>query len=134
MLRQGKIGKQCWVQALWCCRQLLDLNPDNYRYHDGLREALGLAVPQALNSQSQAETWSDEQRHLLQELYAELAEKYPRSNSPRRIPLDFLVPSLLQPAQPASCHITQAIKHRGTSDAQSDLFCNLHDCHGQQTC
>ena len=69
---------------MWCCRQLLDLNPDNYRYHDGLREALGLA-------QSHPETWSDGQRQRLQELYTELAEKYPRSNSPHRIPLEFLV-------------------------------------------
>ena len=58
-------------------RQLLDLNPENYRYHEGLRAALGQQGDGASTSG-------------LTDLYRELQKAHPRSNACRRIPLDFL--------------------------------------------
>ena len=68
------------------CRKLLALNPDNHKYHEGLRAALKLA-PDAEGQ------WSDEQLERLAELYDELAKQYPRSTAVQRIPLDFKVGS-----------------------------------------
>ena len=67
------------------CRKLLALNPNNYKYHNGLRAALQLQ-PDAQGR------WTDQQRGLLTALYAELAEQHPSSSAIRRIPLDFKVP------------------------------------------
>lgn len=69
-------------------RRLLTVNPDNYRVHDGLRGALGLA-PGPDGSYTPA------QRAELAALYAELAGEFPRSAAVQRIPLDFTVRSLL---------------------------------------
>ncbi|CAK0738600.1 hypothetical protein CVIRNUC_001066 [Coccomyxa viridis] len=63
-------------------RKLLALNPDNYRYHDGLREALQLQ-PDA------AGAWTDQQRRSLAALYDGLAKDHPQSSAAKRIPLDF---------------------------------------------
>ena len=60
------------------------LNPNNYKYHDGLRAAL-LLQPDAQGR------WTDQQRWLLTVLYKELAEQHPSSSAIRRIPLDFKV-------------------------------------------
>ena len=64
------------------CRKLLALNPDNYRYHDGLREALQLQ-PDASGA------WTDQQRRSLAALYDGLAKDHPQSSAAKRIPLDF---------------------------------------------
>ena len=61
---------------------MLALNADNYRYHDGLREALQLQ-PDA------AGAWTDQQRRGLTALYDGLAEEHPQSSAVKRIPLDF---------------------------------------------
>ena len=73
--------------ALAICRQLLALNPDNYKYHEGLRTALQLEP-------EQQGKWSEEQLQGLAELYDELAKQYPRSTAVQRIPLDFKVGAL----------------------------------------
>lgn len=70
------------------CRELLDLNPDNYTYHHNLRQALGL-------EQSSPGQWSERQQAELEALYDELTQKYPKSTTPSRMRLDFLV-SLLR--------------------------------------
>lgn len=76
-------------------RQLLALNPDNYRIHEGLRAALGLA-PAPDGSLTQ------QQRERLAATYAELAKEYPRCGAVQRIPLDFTVgASRPAPAPPA---------------------------------
>ena len=66
------------------CRHLLQLNPDNQRYHEGLQTTLGLQ-PDAQGA------WKEEQREKLEELYYDLAERFSKSNATRRIPLDFKV-------------------------------------------
>jgi len=60
------------------------LNPNNYKYHEGLRAALQLEP-------DKDGQWSKEQLQRLPEIYDELAEQYPRSSAVQRIPLDFKV-------------------------------------------
>ena len=66
------------------CRELLDLNPDNYQYHTNLRRALGV-------EHSPSGKLSDKQQSELEALYTELVEKYAKSTTPSRMRLDFLV-------------------------------------------
>lgn len=54
---------------------LLDRNPENSHYYDGLIKAKGLA---------------DTDHQALKAVYDGLVEKFPRGDAPRRIPLDFL--------------------------------------------
>jgi hypothetical protein len=68
-------------------RDLLALNPDNYRMHEGLRAALGLAAPPGGELTAA-------QRGTLAEVYRQLAAEYPKSPAVQRIPLDFTVRSL----------------------------------------
>ncbi len=75
-------------------RKLLALNPDNHRYHEGLRAALQLEP----NKKGQ---WSEEQLQRLEELYDQLAKQYSRSNAVQRIPLNFKV---VVEATSSSCH------------------------------
>ncbi|KAI4280349.1 MAG: hypothetical protein L6R38_004532 [Xanthoria sp. 2 TBL-2021] len=56
-------------------RALLERNADYRAYYDGLREALGLG---------------DSDTDSLKALYDEWAKKSPRSDTPKRVPLDFL--------------------------------------------
>ncbi|KAH9560299.1 hypothetical protein CY35_06G098800 [Sphagnum magellanicum] len=63
-------------------RQLLDVNPDNYGYYEGLHKCLGLSP--------QGKSYSPEQVEKLRQIYADLCQKYPRSAASKRIPLDFL--------------------------------------------
>jgi tetratricopeptide (TPR) repeat protein len=56
-------------------RKLLDRNADRREYYEGLIIALGL---------------DESDTKARQELYTEYAEKSPRSDTPRRVPLDFL--------------------------------------------
>jgi N-alpha-acetyltransferase 15/16, NatA auxiliary subunit len=65
-------------------RRLLMDNPDNYRYHEGLRAAAGLEqLPRGL--------WTQEQRKQLEAVYVDQQLLFPNSSAPFRIPLDFLV-------------------------------------------
>ena len=63
---------------------MLQFNPDNYKYHQGLRQALNL-IPDATGK------LSDDQREQLTLLYDGLQNQYSRSSAARRIPLDFKV-------------------------------------------
>ena len=76
------------------CRHMLQFNPDNYKYHQGLRQALNL-MPDA------AGQLSDDQREQLTLLYDGLQQQYTRSSAARRIPLDFKV--CHTSIQPGSC-------------------------------
>ena len=73
-----------WPQLHWICRHMLQFSPDNYKYHQGLRQALNL-MPDA------AGKLSDDQRQQLTLLYGSLQKKYLCSSAARRIPLDFKV-------------------------------------------
>ncbi|KAG0593029.1 hypothetical protein M758_1G292200 [Ceratodon purpureus] len=63
-------------------RKLLDVNPDNYHYYEGLQKCLGL-MPDG-------KVYTSEQVEKLVKVYDGLREKYPRSAAAKRIPLDFL--------------------------------------------
>lgn len=54
---------------------LLDRNPENSHYYEGLIKAKGIA---------------EDDHKALKALYDEFAEKFPRGDAPRRIPLEFL--------------------------------------------
>ncbi|KAG0580041.1 hypothetical protein KC19_4G143400 [Ceratodon purpureus] len=63
-------------------RKLLDVNPDNYHYYEGLQKCLGLAPD--------GKVYTSEQVQKLVEVYSDLSKKYPRSAAAKRIPLDLL--------------------------------------------
>lgn len=69
----AKLGRK--EEAVKAYRALIDRNPEYKIYYDRLVEAMGLET-------------SDHQ--ALKAVYDEYAEKYPRSDAPRRLPLDFL--------------------------------------------
>lgn len=77
-------------------RHMLQFNPDNYKYYQGLRRALNL-LPDA------AGKLSDSQREQLSQLYDGLQAQYPRSSAARRIPLDFKVCSAALPVDNSTC-------------------------------
>ena len=64
-------------------RELVDRMPDNHRWHAGLRDAI---LKGASAAEPSAESSSVER---LAGLYAELAKAHPRSDTIRRLPLDF---------------------------------------------
>ncbi|KAG9150983.1 hypothetical protein Leryth_003095 [Lithospermum erythrorhizon] len=61
---------------------LLSMNPDNYRYYEGLQTCLGLYKE---NGQ-----YSPDESDQLEAVYKSLAQQYNRSSAVKRIPLDFL--------------------------------------------
>ncbi|KAI8463620.1 MAG: N-terminal acetyltransferase A, auxiliary subunit [Monoraphidium minutum] len=77
--------------------QLLALNPDDYRVHEGLQAALGLVAPPGGGG------LSGEQRDGLRALYRDLAADYPRSAAVQRIPLDFTEGADFSAAADAFC-------------------------------
>ncbi|KAH8514435.1 hypothetical protein H0E87_007314, partial [Populus deltoides] len=62
-------------------KALLSINPDNYRYYEGLQKCVGLHVENGLSS-------SDIDQ--LDALYKSLGQQYTWSSAVKRIPLDFL--------------------------------------------
>ncbi|XP_057459608.1 N-terminal acetyltransferase A complex auxiliary subunit NAA15-like [Actinidia eriantha] len=63
-------------------RVLLSMNPDNYRYYEGLQKCLGLL--------SESHCYSSDEIDRLEALYKSLGQQYSRSSAVKRIPLDFL--------------------------------------------
>ncbi|KAM7475951.1 hypothetical protein LguiB_023194 [Lonicera macranthoides] len=63
-------------------RMLLSMNPDNYRYYEGLQKCVGLY--------SQSGQYSSDEIDQLEALYKSLGQQYSRSSAVKRIPLDFL--------------------------------------------
>ncbi|KAI4331230.1 hypothetical protein MLD38_029435 [Melastoma candidum] len=63
-------------------RLLLSVNPDNYRYYEGLQKCCGLYRDDG--------HYSSDEIDRLENLYLSLAEQYSRSSTVKRIPLDFL--------------------------------------------
>ncbi|MBA0774737.1 hypothetical protein Gotri_009928, partial [Gossypium trilobum] len=63
-------------------RALLAMNPDNYRYYEGLQKCFGLY--------SENGKYSSDEIDLLDALYKSLAEQFTWSSAVKRIPLDFL--------------------------------------------
>jgi len=75
-----RLGDTAGAEAAY--RALIDQNPDNYKYHEGLRAALGVA--------GDASTSDAARVAAVRGVYTELQAKYPRSNACKRILLDFL--------------------------------------------
>ncbi|KAL0319205.1 UNVERIFIED_CONTAM: N-terminal acetyltransferase A complex auxiliary subunit NAA15 [Sesamum angustifolium] len=63
-------------------KKLLSMNPDNYRYYEGLQRCMGLY---SANGQ-----YSPDEIDRLEALYVSLSKQYNRSSAVKRIPLDFL--------------------------------------------
>ncbi|KAD6794662.1 hypothetical protein E3N88_05558 [Mikania micrantha] len=63
-------------------RVLLTMNPDNYRYYEGLQKCVGL--------HSETGQYSPDEIGKLNALYQSLGEQYTWSSAVKRIPLDFL--------------------------------------------
>ncbi|KAI5660569.1 hypothetical protein M9H77_29362 [Catharanthus roseus] len=63
-------------------RVLLSMNPDNYRYYEGLQRCMGLYSEDGL--------YSSDDINRLEALYQSLAQQYNKSSAVKRIPLDFL--------------------------------------------
>ncbi|PON58919.1 N-terminal acetyltransferase A, auxiliary subunit [Trema orientale] len=63
-------------------RVLLSMNPDNYRYYEGLQKCVGLY--------SENGHYSPDQIEQLDSLYTSLRQQYNWSSAVKRIPLDFL--------------------------------------------
>ncbi|CAH1425556.1 unnamed protein product [Lactuca virosa] len=64
-------------------RVLLAMNPDNYKYYEGLQKCVGL--------HSKTGQYSSDEIDKLDALYKSLGEQYTWSSAVKRIPLDFLV-------------------------------------------
>ncbi|XP_027344722.1 N-terminal acetyltransferase A complex auxiliary subunit NAA15-like isoform X2 [Abrus precatorius] len=75
-----KLGHLEEGEALY--RELLSMNPDNYRYYEGLQECVGLYIEDGQLSADQIDQ--------LDSLYETLAQQYKWSSAVKRIPLDFL--------------------------------------------
>ncbi|XP_073048390.1 N-terminal acetyltransferase A complex auxiliary subunit NAA15-like [Primulina eburnea] len=63
-------------------RILLSMNPDNYRYYEGLQRCMQLY--------SENGQYSSEDIYRLEALYESMSKQYSRSSAVKRIPLDFL--------------------------------------------
>ncbi|XP_010537937.1 PREDICTED: N-alpha-acetyltransferase 15, NatA auxiliary subunit [Tarenaya hassleriana] len=75
-----KLGRLEEADKLY--RVLLSMNPDNYRYYEGLQKCLGL--------HSENGQFSSDEIERLNALYQSLSQQYTWSSAVKRIPLDFL--------------------------------------------
>ncbi|CAL0325972.1 unnamed protein product [Lupinus luteus] len=75
-----KLGRLEEGEALY--RELLSMNPDNYKYYEGLQKCVGLY--------SENDHFSPIEIDQLESLYRTLGQQYKRSSAVKRIPLDFL--------------------------------------------
>ncbi|XP_028239120.1 N-terminal acetyltransferase A complex auxiliary subunit NAA15-like isoform X1 [Glycine soja] len=75
-----KLGHLDEGEALY--RALLSMNPDNYRYYEGLQKCVGLYLEDG--------QYSPDQIDRLDSLYKTLVQQYKWSSAVKRIPLDFL--------------------------------------------
>jgi tetratricopeptide (TPR) repeat protein len=75
-------------------RQLLDVNPDNYSYYEGLQKCLGLSP--------HGKYYSPEQVEKLVQIYDDLCQKYPRSAASKVQSGD---PSILLVAAAVLCYL-----------------------------
>ncbi|XP_004506868.1 N-terminal acetyltransferase A complex auxiliary subunit NAA15-like [Cicer arietinum] len=75
-----KLGHLVEAESLY--RALLSMNPDNYRYYEGLQKCVGLYLEDG--------KYSPDQIDRLVSLYETLGRQYKWSSAVKRIPLDFL--------------------------------------------
>ncbi|KAL5576384.1 hypothetical protein UlMin_018083 [Ulmus minor] len=100
-------------------RGLLSMNPDNYRYYEGLQKCVGLYSENAEYSPAQIEQLDD--------LYKSLAQQYNWSSAVKRIPLDFLQGDKFREA---ADNYIRPLLTKGVPSLFSDLS-SLYDHHGK---
>jgi peptide alpha-N-acetyltransferase len=101
-------------------RVLLSMNPDNYRYYEGLQKCCGLYA-------EESGEYSSEQIDQLEELYKSLRLQYKKSSAVKRIPLDFLNGEKFREA--ANSYMKPLLT-KGVPSLFSDLS-RLYDHHGK---
>ncbi|XP_018632751.1 N-terminal acetyltransferase A complex auxiliary subunit NAA15 isoform X2 [Nicotiana tomentosiformis] len=92
-------------------RVLLSMNPDNYRYYEGLQRCLGL--------HSEKGQYSSDEIDKLESLYKSLAQQYSRSSAVKRIPLDFLRDDKFREA---AANYIRPLVAKGVPSLFSDLY------------
>ncbi|CAN6845863.1 unnamed protein product [Brassica oleracea] len=108
-----KLGRPAEASKLY--RVLLSMNPDNYRYYEGLQKCLGLY--------SESGQYSSDRIEKLNALYQSLSEQYTRSSAVKRIPLDFLQDERFKEAV---AKYIKPLLTKGVPSLFSDL-CSLYD-------
>ncbi|XP_010249876.1 PREDICTED: N-alpha-acetyltransferase 16, NatA auxiliary subunit [Nelumbo nucifera] len=96
-------------------RALLSMNPDNYRYYEGLQKCLGLY--------SENGQYSANDIDKLDALYKSLREQYTWSSAVKRIPLDFLQGEKFREA---ADHYIRPLLTKGVPSLFSDLYPLYH--------
>ncbi|KAJ8756060.1 hypothetical protein K2173_024607 [Erythroxylum novogranatense] len=91
-------------------RVLLSMNPDNYRYYDGLQKCVGLY--------SENGNYSPDEIDQLDALYKSLRQQYTWSSAVKRIPLDFLQGDKFREA---AANYMQPLLTKGVPSLFSDL-------------
>jgi tetratricopeptide (TPR) repeat protein len=105
-----KLGRAKEAEELY--RQLLAINSDNKSYHDGLLAALG-------HAQYAGKACADDaQQAMLEQVYADLALTFPRSNAVKRMPLNFLSSARFAEA---FRHYVKAFLRKGVPSLFSDI-------------
>ncbi|PIA65249.1 hypothetical protein AQUCO_00100614v1 [Aquilegia coerulea] len=100
-------------------RALLSMNPDNYKYYEGLQKCLGLY--------SKDGHYSSDAINQLDELYKSLQKQYSWSSAVKRIPLDFLEGEKFREA---ADNYVRPLLTKGVPSLFSDL-CPLYDHPGK---
>ena len=126
------------LSAYLACRELLAVNPDNYRHHAALRRAEGLP-------EDPSAELSDEQQGRMRGLYQQLQSDHPRSYAASRIPLDFevgLVPEAItyKIQSEATFGVTafevvpldiRSRRHKGAAPQPTACYVNIYRQHVQ---
>ncbi|XP_010532133.1 PREDICTED: N-alpha-acetyltransferase 15, NatA auxiliary subunit-like [Tarenaya hassleriana] len=112
-----KLGRLEEADKLY--RVLLSMNPDNYRYYDGLQKCLGLYP--------ESGQFSSDEIEQLNALYQSLSQQYTWSSAVKRIPLDFLQDEKFKEA---SANYIKPLLTKGVPSLFSDLS-SLYDPPGK---
>ncbi|KAL2926915.1 N-terminal acetyltransferase A complex auxiliary subunit NAA15 [Bienertia sinuspersici] len=97
-------------EAMKLYKMLLSMNPDNYRYYEGLQKCLGLY--------SEDGQYSSDKIEQLDALYQSLQQEYKWSSAAKRIPLDFLQGEKFREA---ALNYIQPLLTKGVPSLFSDL-------------
>ncbi|XP_043702732.1 N-terminal acetyltransferase A complex auxiliary subunit NAA15 isoform X2 [Telopea speciosissima] len=130
LVKLGRLGEGEKVY-----RVLLTMNPDNYRYYEGLQKCMGLY--------SESGQYSSDDIGRLEALYKSLGQQYTWSSAVKRIPLDFLkgekfreaaakyVRPLLTKGVPSLfSDLSPLYDHPGKADTLEQLILELEDSIG----
>ncbi|XP_042496121.1 N-terminal acetyltransferase A complex auxiliary subunit NAA15 isoform X1 [Macadamia integrifolia] len=127
LVKLGRLGEGEKVY-----RVLLTMNPDNYRYYEGLQKCMELC--------SESGQYSSDDIDRLDTLYKSLGQQYTWSSAVKRIPLDFLQgekfqeaaakyirPLLTKGVPSLFSDLSPLYDHPGKADALEQLILELED-------